>query len=59
MNLKDKRKELNVTLETLAKETEISKGELSRIERGKVNVTIGTLGKIAKALKTELIILFK
>lgn len=59
MNMREKRKELNVTLEELAKATEISKGNLSKIENGKGNPTRKTLEAIAKALKTELIILFK
>lgn len=59
MNMKDKRKQLNITLERLSELTSISKGDLSLIENNKANPTKHTLERIAKALKTELIILFK
>jgi len=55
MNLKEKRKERNITLEALAKATKISKGDLSKIERGIDNPTYNTLKKIADALKVELL----
>lgn len=57
--MKEKRKELNMSLDALSEATEISKGNLSKIENGLGNPTKKTLEKIAKALKTELIILFK
>jgi transcriptional regulator with XRE-family HTH domain len=59
MNMKEIRKEKNVTLDALSESTGINKGQLSRIERGLVDPTTATLRKIAKGLKTELIILFK
>jgi transcriptional regulator with XRE-family HTH domain len=59
MNMKAKRKELNITLEDLSKLTKISKGDLSLIENNKANPTKLTLERIAKALNTDLIILFK
>jgi transcriptional regulator with XRE-family HTH domain len=59
MNMKERRKEMKMSLDDIAEATKISKGNLSKFENGKGNPTIGTLKKIAKALKTELIILFK
>jgi transcriptional regulator with XRE-family HTH domain len=59
MNMKEKRKERKTTLTALAGATNISKGNLSKIENGLGNPTKKTLETIAKALKAELIILFK
>jgi transcriptional regulator with XRE-family HTH domain len=59
MNIKEKRKEKGVTLDQLAEKTGINKGRLSRIEHEKANPTVDTLKKIAKALKSELIIKFE
>jgi len=43
----------NLTLEQLATQTDISKGHLSRFERGEKAVSIATLMRIAQALHTS------
>ena len=50
--IKEKRKELDLTLEELAKKTGLSKGYLSQIENGGKVPPISTLTKIAFGLKT-------
>lgn len=52
--IRDKRKELNWTLEELAKITGLSKGHLSQIENGGKVPPISTLTKIAFGLKTSI-----
>jgi len=44
------REERNVTLEQLAGESKLTKGQLSRIENGKVSSPVSTLTRIAAAL---------
>ena len=51
------RKEKQLTLRELARASRISRGHLSDIERGKVVMTIGTLGLIADALDLPLFVL--
>ena len=52
--VKKVRLEKNMTLETLAKLSGISKGHLSKIERGEREPKISTLIQIALALKVDL-----
>ena len=52
--IREKRKELNWTLEELAKITGLSKGHLSQIENGGKVPPISTLSKIAFGLKTSI-----
>jgi transcriptional regulator with XRE-family HTH domain len=47
------RAQLDVTLEQLAGEARLTKGQLSRIENGKVSSPVSTLTRIAAALGTE------
>lgn len=47
---KELRKSKNLTQEQLAEKTGIEKGQISRIENGKYNLTLATISKIAKAL---------
>lgn len=51
--IREKRKELGLTLEELAKETGLSKGHLSQIENGGKVPPISTLSKIAFSLETS------
>lgn len=53
--IRKKREEKGYTIDELAKIAGMSKGHLSRIERGKTNAKISTLVRIADALeiKTE------
>lgn len=51
--IREKRKELDMTLEELAKETGLSKGHLSQIENGVKVPPISTLSKIAFSLQTS------
>jgi len=48
--LKELRKSKNLTQEQLAEITGIEKGQISRIENGKYNLTLATINKIATAL---------
>lgn len=47
---KELRKKKNLTQEQLAVKTGIEKGQISRIENGKYNLTLATINKIATAL---------
>jgi len=47
---KELRKNKNLTQAQLAKKTGIEKGQISRIENGKYNLTLATINKIAAAL---------
>ena len=57
--VKKVRQEKNMTLETLAKLSGISKGNLSKIEREEREPRIGTLIQIAMALKVDIKELYK
>lgn len=58
-NLKDKRKELNLTQEELAEKADISRYLISKIENGEdVNLTKATMIKLAEALDTSVIDIF-
>jgi transcriptional regulator with XRE-family HTH domain len=50
--VRDLRLQRGVSINQLADACEQSKGHLSSFERGLVNVTVGTLFKIARALET-------
>lgn len=47
---KELRKRKKLTQEQLAEKTGIEKGQISRIENGKYNLTLATISKIANAL---------
>lgn len=47
---KELRKSKNLTQQQLAEKTGIEKGQISRIENGKYNLTLATINKIAAAL---------
>lgn len=49
----ERRKALNLTQGDLAELTGISQPEISRIESGMVNPTIGTVGRLADGLKAR------
>lgn len=51
--LKEKRLLKGFSQELLAHEADIPPNQISRIERGEINTTIGTLFKICKALGIE------
>ena len=57
--VKKLRTEKGITLETLAKLSGISKGHLSKIERGEREPKISTLIQIALALKVDIKELYK
>jgi transcriptional regulator with XRE-family HTH domain len=52
-NIRRIRKQRSLTLKELADTVEIEKSNLIPIEKGRVNVTISTLYKLAKALNVE------
>ena len=52
------RKEKGIRQVDLAFNTDMDDGSLRRIERGRVNLTIKTLAKIAKGLEVEITDLF-
>ena len=57
--IRQKRQKKGYTIDKLAELANISKGHLSRIERGETDPTISTLARIAMALKVEVEELYK
>lgn len=57
--IRQKREEKEYTIDKLAKLAGMSKGHLSRIERGETEPTISTLSRIAIALKVKVEELYK
>lgn len=57
--LREIREERNMTLDTLAKLTGMSKGHLSRIERKETDPTITSLARIALALNVDITKIYK
>ena len=57
--IRQKREEKEYTIDKLAKLAGMSKGHLSRIERGETDPTITTLSRVAIALKVEVEDLYK
>lgn len=53
------RKELGYSQEKLALEAGLDRTYIPKVEKGKINITINSLEKVAKALKVDLIDLFK
>jgi len=54
-NIKNIREEKNITQAELAARCNYEKSNMSRIESGRTNLTIGTLLKIAESLETTII----
>ena len=52
--IKSVRKERNLTQEQLGKLIGVQKSQISKLERNTKNVTIGTILKVFKALKTNI-----
>lgn len=52
-NLKKARKEQSLTQEDLARNSGIALSQISRIETGKLNITISTIALLATALKVS------
>lgn len=57
--IRQKREEKGYTIDKLAKLAGMSKGHLSRIERGETDPTITTLSRVAIALKVKVEELYK
>ena len=57
--IREKREEKGYTIDKLAKLARMSKGHLSRIERGETDPTITTLSRVAIALKVKVEELYK
>lgn len=53
VNLKKIRKAKNMSLDTVAEQTGVSKSMLAQIERAEANPTIGILGRIVSGLRIE------
>ncbi|MFI3330947.1 MAG: helix-turn-helix transcriptional regulator [Rikenellaceae bacterium] len=53
-NIRSKRKEKKLTIQELAYRCDMERSNMSRIESGKVNVTIKTLCTIATALEIKI-----
>lgn len=51
--IRNKRKEKNITQESLSLQCGIDRSYMGRIERGEVNMTIDKLYEIANALKVD------
>jgi predicted transcriptional regulator len=49
-----RRRDLNLTQQTLAKESGIAQTEISKIERGRKSPTLDTFSRLASALRLEL-----
>ncbi|UAY51547.1 helix-turn-helix domain-containing protein [Ferruginibacter albus] len=54
LRIKNIRKDKNMTQSALSHKCGFPKGTLSRIEKGKTNLTIRSLWKICSALETEM-----
>lgn len=52
-SIRNKRKEKNITQESLSLQCGIDRSYMGRIERGEVNMTIDKLYEIANALKVD------
>lgn len=57
--IRQKREEKGYTIDKLAKLAGMSKGHLSRIERGETDPTVTTLSRVAIALKVKVEELYK
>lgn len=57
--IRQKREEKGYTIDKLAKLAGMSKGHLSRIERGETDPTVTTLSRVAIALKVKIEELYK
>lgn len=57
--IRQKREQKGYTIDKLAKLANMSKGHLSRIERGETEPTISTLARVAIGLKVEVNELYK
>ncbi len=57
--IRQKRQEKGYTIDKLAELANMSKGHLSRIERGETEPTISTLARVAMALKVKVNELYK
>jgi len=55
LKIKKLRNELNISQQDLAAACNFEKSNMSRIESGKTNLTIGTLLKICEVLKVKLV----
>lgn len=53
-HVRQRRKQLGLSLETLARRSQVSRAMLSQIERGRSTPTIGVLWKIAQALEAPI-----
>jgi len=58
-NLKKVRTHKGFTQENLANDIGIEISQISRIERGVINTSIGTINEIAKALNVDISVLFE
>lgn len=59
LNICTRRKELGYSQEKLALEAGLDRTYIPKVEKGKINITINSLEKIAKALGVKLIDLLK
>lgn len=57
-NVRKKRNELGITMESLAADANIEYRQLGRIERGEINTTIISLLRIAEVLKVDVGVFF-
>lgn len=55
LRIKELREEKNISQQDLAAACNFEKSNMSRIEAGRTNLTIGTLLKIAEKLKVRLV----
>ena len=50
------RKAMNMTQKDLARRTGVSQPEISRIEQGTANPTVGTIGRLAEGLRAHVVL---
>jgi transcriptional regulator with XRE-family HTH domain len=58
LKLKEKRKQLGITLSELEKRTGLRTGSISNIEQGKRNPSLNAMQKLSKALNSTISELF-
>jgi ribosome-binding protein aMBF1 (putative translation factor) len=54
LDLRDRRRQLGLTQQQLSHRSGIGQPEISRIESGQTNLTVGTLGALAHALAVDI-----
>ncbi len=59
VKIKELRLEKNMTQQRLASQSGLEKSRISKIESGRLNSTVQTLGKLSRALEVPIVDFFK